>query len=99
MKLYSGPPNYEMIARRPPSSRPIRRHILLKNEQEKLQRGEFTDIHDITPEEGIYPYEYDVLLSDITHDTLKQTTSDEIGIAHPPEATDDTKQRVSVCDG
>ena len=97
---YSGLPNCEMIARRFSSSQTDPPAYFARNlKQEKLQRGEFTDIHDITPEEAIYPYEYDVLLSDVTHDTLKQTISDEIGIAYISEATGDAKQPVSVCDG
>ena len=47
---------------------------------------------------GIHPDGYGVLLSDVTLDTLKQTISDEIGIAYLLEANDDTKKPVSVCD-
>ena len=96
---YSGPPSYEMVSRRFASQVDPQGYFARKREQETLQRGKFTDIHDITPEEGIYPDEYDVLLTDITHETLMKAISDEIGIVYLSEATGDTKKPVSVCDG
>ncbi|KAF8252667.1 hypothetical protein K440DRAFT_657862 [Wilcoxina mikolae CBS 423.85] len=87
---FSGPPSYDTIAQRFSSSQPNPLYFFSeKRQQESL----YTEIlHDIIPEIGFYPSQYDVMLTDISHETLKQRISDELGIVYLSEATDDAKK-------
>ena len=97
---YTGPPSYETITQRFSSLQPDPlAYFSKKRQEEALQRSQFTDIHDITPEEAFHPNQYDVLLTDISHQTLEHTISDELGIVYLSEATDDAQKPVRVCDG
>ena len=41
-----------------------------------MNRGAFVDIHDV----GIDPKDYDVLISDVKHETLETRVAKELGI-------------------
>ncbi|KAF8543539.1 hypothetical protein BDD12DRAFT_801897 [Trichophaea hybrida] len=93
---FSVPPNYDTIAQRFSSQPDPLYFFNEKQQQESLQWGEYTEIlHDITPEIGFYPSQYDVMLTDISHETLKQRISDELGIVYLSKATDDAKKPVT----
>jgi len=60
------------------------------------QHGRSTKIYNITLEEGIYLDEYDVVLTNNIHETLKQTSAEEIGTEYLSETTNGTK---GLCNG
>ncbi|RPB15818.1 hypothetical protein P167DRAFT_602907 [Morchella conica CCBAS932] len=93
---YSGPPNYDTIARRFSSNVDPQAYFTRKRQQEAKDRGEFVDIHDI----GRDPSDYDVLITDVKHETLETTIAEELGIPYLSKATDaDAKKAVQVGHG
>jgi hypothetical protein len=98
---YSGPPSYDTIRRRFSLSHPDPQDFVIRQrQQEALERGEFTDIHDVDPEYSPDPTEYDVLLTDITHGKLESTIAEELGIPYLSKATEaDAKEVVQVAEG
>ena len=100
---YSGPPSYETIDRRFSTQpdplayfRGKRQQEAIQRQQEAIQHGEVIYIHDIPADGGFS--EHDVLLTDITHGTLEDSTiSEEFGIAYLSEATtDEARKSASV---
>ena len=81
---FSGPPSYATLARRFSSSPSPISFFATKDANEAIERGEFVDIHDIG---GIDPKDYDVLLTDIDHNTLDTEISRLAGIKYLTEAT------------
>ncbi|KAL7273484.1 hypothetical protein RUND412_003659 [Rhizina undulata] len=65
-----------------------------KHEQEAIDRGDYVDIHDIDPDRGFYPSEYDVLLTDITHHKLENKISEHVGIPYLSTADGDKAKKV-----
>jgi len=57
--------------------------ILREHQKEANDRGEFVDIHD----GGIVPADYDVLITDISHQTLETIIAEELGIPYLSKAT------------
>lgn len=86
-----------MIARRLSSSQvDPQAFFISKREQEAKDRGEFVDIH----EGGIGPADYDVLITDISHQTLETTIAEELGIPYLSKATEsDAKEVVEMGEG
>ena len=81
---YSGPPSYETLRKRFMASAPNPESFKSrKREAEARDRGECVDIHDVT---GIQPSEYDVLVSDIQHETLETTIAQDLGISYLSKA-------------
>lgn len=65
-----------------------------------LDRGEFTDIHDVDPEYSPDLTEYDVWLTDITNEELESKIAEELSIPYFSKATEaDTKEVVQVAEG
>ena len=86
---YSGPPSYDTIAQRFSSSHvDPQSYFSRKRQQEAKDRGEFSDIHDVHPEYSPDPNEYDVVLSDVTHEKLKSSIAEELGITYLSKAVD-----------
>ena len=82
---FSGPPSYDMIAQHLSSSQADpQTYFVMKSQQEAKNRGEFVDIHDISRNAK----DYDVLISDIKHETLEKIISEELGIRYLSEATE-----------
>ena len=81
---FSGPPCYDTIARRLSSSQVDPEAFLRrKRQQEAKDRGEFFDFHDVDPEYNKpSPDEYDALLSDITHEKLRTSVAEVLGIPY-----------------
>ena len=79
---YTAPPSYEMISRRLSSNVDPQAYFTRKRQLEARERGEFVDIHDI----GNDPEDYDVLITDIQHETLETTISEELGIPYLSKA-------------
>lgn len=81
---YSGPPNYETLARRFSSDpSPLAFYPTRKQEAAK-ERGEFVDIHDsIRPD----PKNYDVLIPDMNQCTLETDIAELVGVKYIQEAT------------
>ncbi|KAH0609470.1 uncharacterized protein H6S33_012956 [Morchella sextelata] len=94
---YDGLPSYDTIARRFSSSQVDPQVFFTrKRQQEAQERGEFIDIHDI----GIDPNDYDVLITDVKHETLETTVAEELGIPYLSKATEaDAKEVVQVGNG
>jgi len=88
---YTGPPSYETIARRFSSSQvDPQAYFTRKRQEEAKQRGEFIDIHDI----GRDPNDYDVLITDVKHETLETTIAEELGIPYLSRATESQAKKV-----
>ncbi|KAH0609461.1 uncharacterized protein H6S33_012947 [Morchella sextelata] len=87
---YSGPPSYDTIFRRFSSNVDPQAYFTRKRQQEAKERGEFIDIHDI----GRDPSDYDVLITDIKHETLETTIAEELGIPYLSKATDAQAEEV-----
>lgn len=75
---YTGPPSYNMIARRfsPNNVNPCAYFTRLDQQMAK-SRGEFVGVHDVG---DITPTDYDVLIRDIKDETLHSLISRECGI-------------------
>lgn len=71
----------------------IHRHFFIhKRQQDAKDRGEFVGIL----EGGIGPADYDVLITDVSHQTL-ETTIAEVGIPYLSQATEtDAKEKIKV---
>jgi hypothetical protein len=87
---YSGPPSYDTIFRRFSSNVDPQAYFTRKRQQEAKERGEFIDIHDI----GRDPSDYDVLITDIKHETLETTIAEELGIPYLSKATEAQAEEV-----
>lgn len=86
---YSGPPTYETIARRFSSSQPDPQAFFSRKcQQEALERGEFTEIHDVDPGYSPDPTEYDVMLTGITYGKPGSTIAEELGIPYLSQTTE-----------
>jgi len=103
---YSGPPSYETIDRRFSTQpdplayfRGKRQQEAIQRQQEAIQHGEVIYIHDIPADGGFS--EHDVLLTNITHETLvlEDTISERFGITYLSEATDEARKPASVYSG
>lgn len=94
---YSGPPSYDMIARRFSSSQvDPQDYINRKHQQEAKERGEYFDIHDIG---GVDPMDYDVLISDVDDEKLQGEVAEIVGIQYHAEATKgDANKAVKIGD-
>ena len=88
---YAGPPTYETIARRLSSQTDPQRYFASKRQQEAINRGAFVDIHDV----GRDPKDYDVLISDVKHETLETKVAEELGIPYLSKAAE-SQARVVV---
>ena len=88
---FSGPPSYDTIARRLSLSQADpQTYFVRKRQQEAKDLGEFVDIHDISRNAK----DYDVLISDIKHETLEKIISEELGIRYLSEATESQVKEV-----
>ena len=68
--------------------------MLTSTNNEAKARGELVYIHDVI---GPSRADYDVLISDIKHETLNTRISEEIGLAYLSEATEaDAKTKVTT---
>jgi len=79
--IHSGPPNYQTITRRLYSQPDPVAYFSEKRQQGALERGEFTDIHDISPQRMT-----SILFTGISHETLEHRISEELGIVYLLEA-------------
>jgi hypothetical protein len=90
---FSGPPSYATLTRRFSDSSPSPISFFgQKRAQEAIERGEFVDIHDIG---GTDPKDYDVLITDMNHETLQSEISELVGIPYLKEATKDEADKVA----
>ena len=90
---FSGPPSYATLARRFSDLSPSPIGFFgQKRAQEAIERGEFVDIHDIG---GTDPKDYDVLITDMTNETLQSEISELVGIPYLQEATKDQADEVA----
>lgn len=88
-----------MIARRF-SSQNVRKYFDQKRQQDAMDSDGFIDIHDVKPELITPPDDYDVLISDVTHQTLDTTIAEELGVPYLGKATTaDAEERVRMADG
>jgi hypothetical protein len=94
---YTGPPSYDTIDRRFSSDNvDPHAYFTAKRAQEAIARGQWVDIHDI----GYEPEDYDVLFTDIKHETLETMIAEEVGIPYLSKATvADAKEVVKVGTG
>ena len=84
---YSGLPTYETLRKRfMASARDPESFYSRQRQEEARDKGQFVDVHDITE---IQPSEFDVLISDITHETLESTISQDMGINYLAKAEPD----------
>ena len=86
-----------MIARRLSSSEiDPHSYFIRKHQQDAKGRREFFDIH----EGGMDPASYDVLIPDISHETLRTTNAEELGVSYLSKAADsDANEVVEVGTG
>ena len=87
---FSGPPSYALITQRFSSQPNPVTFFSNKKAQEAVERGEF-DIHDIG---GVDPKDFDVLLTDLSDNTLRSEVADIVGIPYLQEATEDEANKV-----
>jgi hypothetical protein len=81
---YTGPPSYDTIERRFSSDNvDPHAYFTAKREQEAIDRGQWVDLHDI----GYEPEDYDVLFTDINHETLEKMIAEEVGIPYLSKPT------------
>ena len=67
-----------------------------KHQQEAKDRGDYIDIHDISRNSA----DYDVLITDITHETLDTTIANEIGVTYLSKAEEaDAKEVIEAASG
>lgn len=94
---YSGPPSYDMIARRfSPIEVDPQAYFTRKRQQAGMERDISIDIGDI----GRDPSGYDVLIKDVKHETLETTVAEELGIGYQSKAQEaDAKALVRECTG
>src|SRR5436190_20820609 len=76
---FSGPPSYATIARRFSSHPNPLTFFTEKRAKEAIDRGEFTDIHDIG---GVEPEDFDVLITDMDDNTLRSEVAELVGIPY-----------------
>jgi hypothetical protein len=90
---FSGPPSYATLARRFSALSPSPIGFFgQKRAQEAIERGEFVDIHDVG---GTDPKDYDVLITDMTNETLQSEISELVGIPYLKEAMKDEADHVA----
>ncbi|KAF8455263.1 hypothetical protein BDZ91DRAFT_746834 [Kalaharituber pfeilii] len=83
---YIGPPTYETIARRFSSSEvDPRAYFARKLQEEAKQRGKYIDIHDVG---GVDPKDFDVLITDVNDESLRNEISQVVGIPYLAKATE-----------
>lgn len=88
---YTGPPSYETITRRfSPSQVDPQGFFTGKHNEEARDRGEYIEIHDVS---GIGPTDYDVLISDIKHETLNTRITGGVGLPYLSKATEADAKR------
>lgn len=83
--VYNGPPSYDMITRRFSSQ------VNSKAHKETKERGQYVDLHDIG---GVDPMDYDVLISDVNHEKLRDEVADIVGIQYHAKATKEDANKV-----
>ena len=83
---FSGPPSYATIIRRFSSEPNPTDFFAEKKAKEAIERGEFIDIHDIG---GVDPNDYDVLITDMSDNTLRTEISELLGVPYLKKATKD----------
>jgi len=95
---FSGPPSYETLARRFSSSYPNPLVYFRKEKEKKaIEDGEFVDIHDVG---GVDPKDYDVLITDMNENTLRNDVAKLAGIPFLQKATkDEANKQVEIGHG
>jgi hypothetical protein len=88
---FSGPPSYATITRRFSSTPNPLGFVTEKRANEAKDRGEFVDIHDAR---GIMPKDYDVLLTDVTANILRDEVAEIAGIPYLKRATKDEANKM-----
>ena len=88
---YTGPPSHQTIARRLTSSEiDLQPYFIRKHQQDAKGRGEFVDIL----EGGINLAHYDVLITDISHETLETTIAEQLVIPYLSQAAESATNEV-----
>jgi hypothetical protein len=75
---YTGRLGYETVARRFSAESDPVAFFARKRRQKSLERGQYVEVHDI----GMDSHDYDVLMTDVKHETLETTIIEELGIGY-----------------
>jgi hypothetical protein len=88
---FSGSPGYATITRRFSSYPNPLYFFTEKRAKERIERGEFVDIHDIGRAD---PTDYDVLITDVDDSILRSQISELVGVPYLQEATKEEANKV-----